>query len=186
MDCREHPRHRRAKILIAFKIILQTIPNALLILVPRHPERFETVKEYCEKQGYQVVTRSSGEFCTASTQIFLGDTMGELKILYAASDIAFVAGSFAPIGGHNILESIGLNIPTIVGLHMFNFAEINELLLQHNALLQVQDEQQLAATVIELFNDPAKRQAMRHNGEKVLSQNRGALQKNMDLIAKLM
>ncbi len=174
------------KILTAFKIILQSVPDALLILVPRHPERFSSVKDLCIKQNYHVVSRSSGEICSAMTQIFLGDTMGELKLFYAASDVAFVAGSLMPIGGHNVLEPIGLNVPTVTGPHMFNFEEINQLLLSANALRQVQDEQTLATAVIQLFQDTTLRAQMQSNGEKVLSQNRGALQKNLDLISQLL
>ncbi len=175
-----------AKILAAFKVILQAVPEALLILVPRHPERFHAVKELCQKHKYHVVTRSSHEPCSMVTQVFLGDTMGELKLFYAASDVAFVAGSLVPIGGHNVLEPIGLNIPTVTGPHMFNFAEINDILLAADALIQVSDEQQLAQTIIALFQDPIRRAAMQRNGDKVLSQNRGALQKNIALIDELL
>lgn len=174
------------KILQAFAQVLKKIPNLLLILVPRHPERFSAVKELCIKQGYRVVTRSSHESCNAQTQVYLGDTMGELKILYAASDVAFVAGSFKAIGGHNVLEPIGLNIPTITGPHMFNFAEINEMLLKADALVQVPDEKMLVSVVIELLTNSAKRETLQSNGEKVLSQNRGALQKNLDLVSKVL
>jgi 3-deoxy-D-manno-octulosonic-acid transferase len=128
----------------------------------------------------------SGASCLPTTQIFLGDTIGELKVLYAAADVAFVAGSFATIGGHNVLEPISLNIPTITGPNVFNFAEINSLLLQQEALVKVQDEQQLAKSIIILLTDVAKREHLQRNGEKVLAQNRGALQKNLDLIAKLL
>lgn len=174
------------QVLHAFKKILQRLPDALLILVPRHPERFSSVKELCIKQGYHVVTRSSNQPCSMVTQIFLGDTMGELKLFYAASDVAFVGGSLVPVGGHNVLESIGLNIPTVTGPNMFNFAEINTLLLQADAIKQINDAEQLAQVVTHLLQDPTERANMQRNGEKVLSQNRGALQKNLALISALL
>jgi 3-deoxy-D-manno-octulosonic-acid transferase len=174
------------QVLNAFQTILKTVPEALLILVPRHPERFTQVKELCSKQGFHVITRSSGEPCSMITQIFLGDTMGELKLFYAASDVAFVGGSLVAIGGHNVLESIGLNIPTITGPNMFNFSEINTLLLQAKAIKQINNQAELAQAVISLLQEPTARAEMQRNGEKVLSQNRGALQKNLDLVQQIL
>jgi len=174
------------QILAAFKGILHQRPDTLLILVARHPERFASVKELCEKQGYSVVTRSSGENCTSSTQVFLGDTMGELKLLYAAADLAFVGGSLVSIGGHNVLEPIGLNIPTITGPQMFNFAEINERLLAAGALIQIQEAQQLTDLILDLFENSERTKLMQFKGEQVLAENRGALQKNLDLIESIL
>lgn len=173
-----------AKILQTFKQVRNALPTALLVLVPRHPERFAAVKALCQQQGFSVVTRSSGDICTDSTQVFLGDTMGELKTLYAAAAVAFVGGSLAPIGGHNVLEPISLGIPTMVGPHMHNFAEITAMLLQADALVQIQDTAQLAPAVQQLLTDAAQREQLKLNGNQVMTANRGALQKNLALIAQ--
>ncbi|MCZ7018889.1 3-deoxy-D-manno-octulosonic acid transferase, partial [Salmonella enterica] len=108
--------------------LLNQYPNALLILVPRHPERFNAVFELCRREGFATVRRSSGEAVNAATQVMLGDTMGELLFLYALADTAFVGGSLVPNGGHNLLEPAALAKPVLSGPHLFNFLEISALL----------------------------------------------------------
>ncbi|MFT4564022.1 MAG: 3-deoxy-D-manno-octulosonic-acid transferase, partial [Gammaproteobacteria bacterium] len=109
-------------------------PTLLLLLAPRHPERFAQVAQLCRKNGLEVVRHSAASACLAQTNVYLIDSMGELPKFYAASDIAFVGGSLVPRGGHNVLEPAALGVPVVVGPHTFNFPEIIRLLNQQGAL----------------------------------------------------
>jgi 3-deoxy-D-manno-octulosonic-acid transferase len=173
-------------VLNAFRIIKQACPEALLVLVPRHPERFAPIKDYCEKAGFKVVTRSSQLPCQADTEIYLGDTMGEMLILYGASQVAFIGGSFVPVGGHNLLEPTALGIPSIIGPNYFNFKEITNMLVAAEATYIIHNEEELAARVIELFNDPQLAHKRGENGLTVLEKNRGALAKLCDIIDSIL
>lgn len=174
------------KILEAFRLVLAKVPNALLILVPRHPERFEAVKQLCETEGFKLVSRSSSLPCEADTQIYLGDTMGEMLVLLGASDLAFIAGSFNLVGGHNLLEPAAMAVPSIIGPHYFNFKEITTMLFKADATYIVQTPQELATRVIELFNRPELAKERGQNGLNVLEQNRGALAKLCGIIDSLL
>lgn len=169
-------------ILQAHKQIKNQAPECLLILAPRHPERFAPIAALCKKQDYKVVLRSSNEASDATTDIFLGDTMGELMKFYAASDVAFIGGSLVPIGGHNFLEPAILNLPIISGPHVFNFTEIAHLLTAKHALILVKNATELATQVINLFADPVLRQEFGANAKAVVNANRGAVEKHMKLI----
>lgn len=171
-------------ILAAFAQIRKKLPQLLLVLVPRHPERFARVTKLCEEQHYPVVLRSSGLACDEKTAIFIGDTMGELLLFFAASDCAFVGGSLIQQGGHNPLEPAALGIPVCMGPHVFNFAVICEQLKNANALIEVQNATELATCVMELLQNPAKHQAMSEQGKQVVAKNRGALAKQVALIEK--
>lgn len=173
-------------ILKAHAAIREREPRALLILVPRHPERFTPVAELIAQQGFEITRRSQGGLCTPSTAVYLGDTMGEMFLLYACTDVAFVAGSFAPIGGHNLLEPAALSKPIITGPQLFNFTEISELLLEAQALVKVEDASTLAEAVLRFFADPALRKEKGENARQVVESNRGALAKHVDLISGIM
>lgn len=173
------------QILKAFQKIRQRVPDSLLILVPRHPERFTRVAELCQKEGYQVARRSQQQPCSAATDIYLGDTMGELLIFYGASDIAFIGGSLIPIGGHNMLEPAALGVPSIIGPHYFNFTTIVKLLQQSSGLVCVADADSLAEAVIEFFKDSAKRQQAGNNARIVVESHRGAVNKHLKMIETL-
>ncbi|EWC42277.1 3-deoxy-D-manno-octulosonic acid transferase [Pseudomonas stutzeri] len=164
-------------ILDAHRQLLAQQPQALVILVPRHPERFGSVVELCRKAGFATLRRSTGEAVDAGTQVLVGDTMGELLFLYALADIAFVGGSLVPNGGHNLLEPAALGKPVLSGPHLFNFLEISAQLRDAGALREVQDADQLAQAVGQLWRDPAAAQRMRDAGLGVLKANQGALQR---------
>ena len=159
------------------------LPNALLMLVPRHPERFARVASLCEKRGLRVVARSSHLSCLPDTNVFLGDSMGELPLFYAAADLAFIGGSLVPTGGHNPLEAAALAVPILFGPHMFNFAEIGNLLLNQDAARQVRDTDELATDVIALLRDTEQRHAMGERGQQLVEANRGALERLMRIVA---
>lgn len=169
-------------ILTAHHRIRQKLPNALLLLVPRHLERFDSVAALVQQQGFSLVRRSQQVPCDEETAVYLGDTMGELMLLYAACDVACIAGSFAPIGGHNIIEPAALHKPIVTGPQLFNFAEISELMLQAEGMLKVQTTEELAVAVLQLLEDPSYRQRMSENAFTVVEKNRGALKKQVELI----
>ena len=173
-------------VLAAHRRLLNQYPNALLMLVPRHPERFNTVFELCRREGFATVRRSSGEPVSASTQVMLGDTMGELLFLYALADTAFVGGSLVPNGGHNLLEPAALAKPVLSGPHLFNFLEISAMLRDAGALEEVDDAQGLALAVQRLFELPQDARRMGQAGLKVMQRNQGALQRLLDGLGRLM
>ena len=175
-----------AVVLDAHRQLLASYPNALLILVPRHPERFNSVYELCRQQGFTTIRRSAGEPVDASTSVLLGDTMGELLFLYALADSAFVGGSLVANGGHNLLEPAALAKPVISGPHLFNFLEIAAMLREAGALQEVDDAEGLAVAVQRLFELPRDAQKMAEAGLKVLKANQGALQRLLDGLDRLL
>lgn len=170
------------EILKAFVKIKEQHKDTLLIIVPRHRHRFSDVADKIRQQGFSLVTRSSGVLPDASTEVFLGDTMGEMLLFYAVSDIAFVGGSFAPVGGHNTLEPSAFGVPSIVGPHVHNFTEITATLKAAGALQQVQDGEALVAVVNDWLNQPEKRRQAGDQGKKTVAENRGAIQKLLGLM----
>ncbi|MEW9681280.1 lipid IV(A) 3-deoxy-D-manno-octulosonic acid transferase [Pseudomonas sp. TE50-2] len=172
-------------ILEAHRQLLSVHSDALLVLVPRHPERFAAVHELCAGQ-FSTVRRSTGDVVTAQTQVLLGDTMGELLFLYALADIAFVGGSLVPTGGHNPLEPAALALPVLMGPHVFNFLEISAMLREAGALQQVDDAEGLAAAVRRLVELPQDARRMGEAGRAVMQANQGALQRLLDGLARLL
>ncbi|MFJ5298206.1 lipid IV(A) 3-deoxy-D-manno-octulosonic acid transferase [Pseudomonas sp. NPDC088368] len=172
-------------VLSAHRQLLKTRPDALLILVPRHPERFNSVFEMSQQQGFSSVRRSTSEPVTNTTSVLVGDTMGELLFLYALADIAFVGGSLVPNGGHNLLEPAALDKPVLSGPHLFNFLEIAALLRNAGALEEVSDAAGLAAVVQRLIEQPEQAKAMADAGLAVMKANQGALSKLLEGIGRL-
>lgn len=171
-----------ALILAVHQQLLRLFPKALLILVPRHPERFESVHALCVEQRMRVQRRSTQALVSAEHQVLLGDTMGELLFLYALADLAFVGGSLIKHGGHNMLEPIALAKPTLIGPHYFNFLEIAEQLLAAGGLQEVAHTQQLAQTIARLWTNKERAEQMSHAAQQVLQRNQGALQRLLDII----
>ena len=173
-------------VLAAHRQLRESYPDALLILVPRHQERFGPMFELCGQQGFATVRRSSGEPVTADTSVLLGDTMGELLFLYALADSAFVGGSLVPTGGHNPLEPAALGKPVIMGPHLFNFLEISAMMRDAGALREVDDAEGLAEAVRQLFELPQDARKMAQAGLKVMQANQGALKRLLDGLDKLL
>ena len=169
-------------ILHVFRQLRKQFSDCLLVLVPRHPERFEPVAALCRQRGYHTVLRSEGVACTGSVSVYVGDTMGELPLLYAAADVAFVGGSLVPHGGHNLLEPAALGLPVVTGPHVFNFVEISELLIDAGAAVKVADTDELRQTVTRWLNDANERHRVGQLGRQVVEKNRGALQAVMAII----
>jgi len=178
-----HPTEENS-ILSAHRLIQKNYPTALLILVPRHPDRFNTVASLCKQQDFTLIRRSENAICSLQTEIYLGDTMGELLLLYSVADVVFVAGSFADVGGHNMLEPAALHKPILSGPKLFNFAEISNMLLTGNAMRIVNQAEELAETIQTLFSATELRQQMGENAYQVIEKNRGALYRQIQLIRK--
>jgi len=183
----------------AHRILLARSPDAVLIIVPRHPQRFDAVARLIEQSALPFQRRSALELPAAFApgeppplppladltrlQVLLGDSMGELPLYLGAADIAFVGGSLVEVGGHNVLEPASVGLPVLFGPHMFNFEQARELLLKHGAGRQIDSLLALEPALAALFQDPAAREAMGRAGREVLRANRGALHRLMGLIA---
>ena len=174
------------QILSAYQKIKCVFPHLLLVLVPRHPERFLSVTNYCKKQNYQLVLRSENKSCAATTDIVIGDTMGELLLFFSAADIAFVGGSLIEQGGHNPLEPAAVGLPIVMGPHTFNFAAIVEQLKNCHAMIEVNNSEQLAEKIIALLQDKNKCEQLSKAGRQFIEKNRGALAKQLEIIAQLL
>ena len=173
-------------VLAAHRLVRREIPDALLILVPRHPERFSGVASLLERAGFHYVMRTAGESCSAETEVLLGDTMGEVPMFYAASDVAFVGGTLVPVGGHNLLEPAAFGKPIITGPHLFNTQEIADMLAEVGASILVNDERELAHAVLELLANPERASDAGGEGFALLLKNRGSLQRLLDLLEPTM
>lgn len=170
-------------ILKSHRTLLQRFPDLLLILVPRHPERFNSVAQLIEQQGFNYTRRSGYLIPQAETQVVLGDTMGELMLLYAMADVALVGGSLVAHGGHNPLEPLAFKLPVISGKHTFNFPEIFTKLEQRQGVLMTEENPQaVAEAVAQFLESPTLSQRYGNAGYAVLNENRGALQRVMDLL----
>ena len=170
-------------ILKSHRTLLQRFPDLLLILVPRHPERFNSVAQLIEQQGFNYIRRSGYLIPQAETQVVLGDTMGELMLLYGMADVALVGGSLVAHGGHNPLEPLAFKLPVISGKHTFNFPEIfAKLEARQGVLMTEENPQAVAEAVAQFLESPTLSQRYGNAGYAVLNENRGALQRVMDLL----
>lgn len=169
-------------VLGAHRILHEQFPELLLILVPRHPERFSIVRERAQRSGFNVVSRTEGIACSAATSVFLGDTMGEVPLFYSASDVAFVGGSLVPVGGHNILEPAAQGVPVISGPHLFNAQDIADMFIDLKACRIVKDQEELAVAIADLLANPDTAAELGQNGLALLQQNKGALARLLVLL----
>ena len=172
-------------LLEAHRQVLARYPDCLLMLVPRHPERFAAVAALVQRAGFSAVSRSSGAACSPGVAVYLGDSMGELTLFYAAADVAFVGGSLVPVGGHNLLEPAALGLPSLTGPHNFNAPDIAEMLIEQGATLVARDAGQIAAEVIRLLADPQDRARRGALARQVLENNRGAVNRLLALVEPL-
>ncbi|MBT7276337.1 MAG: hypothetical protein HN886_07780, partial [Woeseiaceae bacterium] len=179
-------QNEEEQILNAHKKILQVVNDMLLILVPRHPERFNKVKQLLNLQGYNFTSRTEYKSVPENNEIFLGDTMGELLLFYAASDVAFVGGSMVPIGGHNLFEPASLGLPIITGKHMFSQKDMTDLFIKRNAVDIVSNENELASKVIYYIQNKQYRLKQGGKARGVVSKKRGALSSLMTRIDDLL
>jgi 3-deoxy-D-manno-octulosonic-acid transferase len=169
-------------VLEAHERIRREIPDALLVLVPRHPERFPRVAALVRRHRFSLVARTEDRSCAADTAVFLGDTMGELAVFLGAADAAFIGGSLVGVGGHNLLEAAAAGLPVAVGPHTFNFAEITELLVERGAAVRVAGPEALAEVMGGWLADAVERSRIGECGRRVVKENRGALKRLLDLL----
>lgn len=171
-------------VLSAFQEIKKALPELILILVPRHPNRFDDVAKLCLQAGWQVARRSQQDAKLPQIDIYLGDTMGEMLLMYSVSDVAFVGGSLVPVGGHNLLEPALFAVPALTGPILHNFVHISDLLIaaQHTQIIHNKDE--LTEKVLMLLKNQQLRENRGQAGKAVLNENRGALNKLLDFVEK--
>lgn len=171
------------QLLQAHKMLLQTQPDALLILVPRHPQRFKQVAALVTQQQLTLSRRTQAT--VADVQVYLGDTMGELPIMLAAADVAFIGGSLIERGGHNLLEPAALGKPVLTGPSVFNFNDIYQRLSENNGLITVRDSHTLAESLVYLFKDKAYRLRLGQQALQVVNSNKGAVGKTLFYVSRL-
>ena len=170
----------------AHAVLERAVRGALLVLVPRHPQRFAGVAALLERRGLVFDRRGRSETVRPEAQVLLLDTMGELTAFYAASDVAFVGGSLVPVGGHNLLEPAALGVPVITGPHTENGPEIARLLIEAGGALEVADGIALAAAAGRLLADPALRERMGESARSFVEAHRGSLARLLALIEPLL
>lgn len=173
-------------VLQAWRHVLEKFPQTRLLIVPRHPERFDQVFRHCVEAGYATGRRSSAESLTSEARIVIGDSMGEMMEYFACADIAFVGGSLVDTGCHNVLEPAALGLPVTIGPSRFNFAAICELLENAGALRSAADSGELGEIWNELLADQDSRQRMGDAGEAVVAANQQALELTLNEIRRLL
>lgn len=175
------------EVLKAYRRVLEYLPETALVLAPRHPERLSSVASMVEREGFKYRLRSSGaEERLPVPGILLVDTMGELAGMYRAGDINFVGGSLVPVGGHNILEPAAFGKPVFFGPHMHNFAEISAILKDCGVGIEIKNAAQLAREAVRLVQEPERVEKLGKIAKDVLLKNRGALERNVELIEKFL
>ncbi len=162
------------------------IPSLLIVIVPRHPQRFDQVAEMLAQRGIHFQRRSQNKPVAQETQVVLGDSMGEMFAYYAACDVAFIGGSLLPLGGQNLIEAAAMGKPVLIGPHTFNFAEVSELAVHADAALRVTNAEKLALTVEGLLKAPKKIKAMSVAALAFSDSHRGAAERLMALIAEVL
>lgn len=171
-------------VLQAHQQLLGTLPNALLLLVPRHPERFDEVAHLCVKQGFHLARRTQTSTTFAQAQVYLGDTMGEMMTLLGAADVCFMGGSLLgdKVGGHNFIEPAALKKPCLTGPSYFNFADIAQQLIHVDALRVAMTASDISHHLASWLNTPTERLRLGHEAANVVKKNQGALKRTLDAI----
>ena len=171
--------HEEEIILEAHKNISKKIGNLLLILVPRHPERFAKITQILKEDNWIYSKKSDDQDIPESCQVLLIDTIGELLFFYACSDVAFVGGSLLPVGGHNLLEPAAIGLPIITGAHTFNQKEMTDRLAQVNALRIVHNANSLSSDVIFFLTNTEESKNAGQRGKLIVESNKGAIKSLM-------
>ncbi|MCG9693914.1 lipid IV(A) 3-deoxy-D-manno-octulosonic acid transferase [Vibrio sp. Isolate22] len=164
-------------VLDAHKQLLKDHPNALLMIVPRHPERFNQVAELAKQHGFNTITRTSQQALTSDVEVYIADTMGEMLVLLGGADVCFMGGSLVgdKVGGHNLLEPAALKLPLLNGPSYFNFSEITDKLLEAQAVTICQNSNEITGQLKELFAHPDSCKNKGLAAYQVVKKNRGAL-----------
>jgi 3-deoxy-D-manno-octulosonic-acid transferase len=160
--------------------------GTLIVLVPRHPQRFDEVAALARRLGFAPARRSLGEGPRQGLRLYLGDTMGEMAFYYALADVAVIGGSFEPLGGQNLIEACAAGVPVIAGPHMFNFADATRLAVEAQAAVQVLDASAAIETARALLADPERRARMGAAGKQLCDQHRGAAERHLAVCRALL
>jgi 3-deoxy-D-manno-octulosonic-acid transferase len=171
------------QLLDIYERLREKFGQLLLIIVPRHPERFDDVAHICQKRGHRIARRSFQELPVENTSVFLGDTMGELYFFYGLADLAFVGGSLVPVGGHNLLEPAALKLPIVTGPHLFNFTAISQMLKDTKTLHIGATSEELYAIFYQLLKDKTYCQQVGQQGFEILEKNRGATDRHLEVVS---
>lgn len=169
-------------VLQAHKRILDQQPDAILILAPRHPDRSDKVASLCDDEKLDYIKRTDQCEFSSEFNVYILDTLGELQLHYATSQVAFVGGSLVNTGGQNMMEPASLGLPVISGLHTYNFTEITELLSGEDALIFVSNAEELAKEVSSLLGDANQRHNIGERGRRVIESNKGNINKLVQII----
>jgi 3-deoxy-D-manno-octulosonic-acid transferase len=172
-------------LLQAFKQILKQLPQAVMALAPRHPERFESVAQLLDASGMSFWRRSGWRGAPLAGGFFLLDSIGELASIYSLATVAFVGGSLVPRGGHNILEPAQFGKATVVGPHTENFREIVQIFLAQGAV-QIATEENLGEILLLLLQDLPTRERLGHNARAVMQANQGSTRRTLELLDSLL
>jgi 3-deoxy-D-manno-octulosonic-acid transferase len=151
----------------------------LVVLVPRHPQRFDAVAALAQRLGFTLARRSLGEAPHQGRRLYLGDTMGEMAFYYALADVAVIGGSFAPLGGQNLIEGCAAGIPVVTGPHMYNFADATRMAVEAQAAIQAQDAATALRTARALLEDAERCARMGIAGKRLCAQHRGAAERHL-------
>jgi 3-deoxy-D-manno-octulosonic-acid transferase len=162
------------------ELLLKTNVDALIVVVPRHPRRFDEVAQWAQSRRSRQPQPAPGD------RVHLGDTMGEMAFYYGACDLAIIGGSFAPLGGQNLIEALAVGAPVIVGAHMFNFSEATELALKAGAAVQVANAGAAMAEAAALLADGERRRRMSEAGKALCAAHRGATARHLQACRKLL
>jgi 3-deoxy-D-manno-octulosonic-acid transferase len=169
-------------LLNVYLTLMSAYPQLLLVIVPRHPQRFEKVHQLLQKQNIETVLMSEEKPCQSTTQVLLCDQMGKLRSIYALADISFVGGSLADRGGHNALEPAAVGVPILMGESNYNNPAICQALADSGALLTITDAQQIESACKIWLDNPEQRKRAGEAGKQVLADNSGAIQKTLDVL----
>jgi 3-deoxy-D-manno-octulosonic-acid transferase len=158
----------------------------LIVLVPRHPQRFDEVAALAQRMGFALARRSRGETPRKGLRLYLGDTMGEMSFYYALADAAVIGGSFEPLGGQNLIEACAAGVPVIAGPHMFNFADATRLAVEARAAVQVPDAAAAIEAARALLADAERRARMGVAGKRLCDEHRGAAERHLAVCRRLL
>ncbi|MGQ3892267.1 lipid IV(A) 3-deoxy-D-manno-octulosonic acid transferase [Legionella sp. CNM-4043-24] len=174
-----------AQVLMQAKELQRRMPGVLILIAPRHPERFQTVFNLAQALGFSTGKRSEADSMTKDCDVIILDCMGELLGFYSLSDYAFLGGSFVPVGGHNMLEAIAMRVPVLTGPKVHNFKAIVRDLIAADAIVMVDDASDLVNQIDALHRDEARRTRLIEQAMSVLESNKGALLRYVDRIESL-
>jgi 3-deoxy-D-manno-octulosonic-acid transferase len=170
-------------------MLLDALPRdeeRVVVLVPRHPRRFDEVARLVAERGLALARRSLGEAPAGRNAVYLGDTLGEMAFYYAASDVAVIGGSFQPLGGQNLIEACAAGAPVVIGPSTFNFAEATRLAVAAGAAVQAHDAPSALRIARDLLGDTGQRRHMAQAGIALCAAHRGATARHLAACRRLL